>query len=148
MNNINEKIILENHIRKKGLRRTSQRYTILKTFLETEEHVDVESLYNLVAKKDPNISLVTVYRTLKLLCECGLAVEMNLGKGITRYEHKYNHKHHDHLLCISCGKIIEFCSERIEEIQEEIAKMKRFKVIDHHLEITGICKECKKKGEG
>lgn len=137
-----EQAILRRHIEKRGMRKTSQRGIVLDVFLKTEKHVDVETLYNIVKQRDDSISFASVYRTLKLLCECNLAIEMKLGKGITRYEHKYNHKHHDHLVCTECGKIVEFYSKGIEKIQNQIAQKNKFVVQSHHLEIAGVCEAC------
>ncbi|MDI6786476.1 MAG: transcriptional repressor [bacterium] len=135
--------ILKEHVKEKGLRITPQREVVLDAFLGTERHVDVESLYILVKKRDASISFATVYRTLKLLCECELAKELKFEGKITRYEHKYNHKHHDHLVCAQCGKIVEFHNDKIEEIQDKVARENNFKVLNHHLEINGICSSCR-----
>ncbi|MFH1449779.1 MAG: transcriptional repressor [bacterium] len=139
-----EHLILGSYIKKEGLRKTPQREIILNTFLEIEDHVDVESLYNLVKQKDPSISFITIYRTLKLLCECNLAKELKLERAITKYEHKYNHIHHDHLICVQCGKVVEFCNEEIEKIQEQIALENKFSTQSHFLKINGLCELCKK----
>jgi Fur family ferric uptake transcriptional regulator len=137
-----EKEIFEKHIRKKGLRRTLQRDLILEVFLQTEDHVSSEDLYWLVHKKDPTIGYTTVYRTLKLLAEAGLAREVSFGDGKTYYEHHYKHQHHDHMICTECGKVIEFFSPDIERLQDEMAAKHGFKPTYHNLRILGICAEC------
>src|SRR3989304_2751076 len=103
-----EKDILKNYIVSKRLKFTKQREKILEAFLRIEKHVSAEELYKDVSKKNPQIGLATVYRALNLLYECGLAQEKKFGNGQTRFEHTFNHEHHDHLICVRCGEIIEF----------------------------------------
>lgn len=103
-----EKEIFLEHIQKAGLRRTGQRDLIMEIFLRTEEHLTSEDLYWLVQKDDPSVGHTTVYRTLKLLTEAGLAREVRFGDNKTYYEHHYNHEHHDHMICTECGRVIEF----------------------------------------
>src|SRR6266513_141070 len=110
-----EKQIFLDHIQAAGLRRTGQRDLILETFLSTED------LYWLVHKLDPTIGHTTVYRTLKLLTEAGLAREVRFGDNKTYYEHHYKHDHHDHMICTECGRIIEFFSEELEALQDQMA---------------------------
>jgi Fur family ferric uptake transcriptional regulator len=140
-----EKEIFENHIRKKGLKRTAQRDLILEIFLRTEDHLSSEDLYWLVQKEDPTIGYTTVYRTLKLLTEAGLAREVRFGDGKTYYEHHYKHQHHDHMICTECGKVIEFFSPEIEALQDEMAAKYGFKPTYHNLRILGLCAECQEK---
>jgi Fur family ferric uptake transcriptional regulator len=143
-----EKEIFLEHIQKAGLRRTSQRDLILEIFLKTEEHLSSEDLYWLVQKQDPTVGHTTVYRTLKLLTEAGLAREVRFGDGKTYYEHHYNHEHHDHLICTECGKIIEFFSAEIEELQDKMAEKYGFRLTNHSLRMWGICEECQKRTAG
>ncbi len=137
-----EKGLLLEHIQKTGLRRTAQRDLILEIFLSTEEHLTSEDLYTLVHKKDPNVGLTTVYRTLKLLTEAGLAREVGFGDGKTYYEHHYNHEHHDHMICTECGKVIEFFSPDIEALQDQMASNFGFKPTHHSLRMWGVCSAC------
>src|SRR6266511_3070546 len=104
-----EQEVFLKHIQKKGLKRTSQRDLILDIFLRTEAHITSEDLYRLVRPRDSSIGQTTVYRTLKLLTEAGLAREVRFGDGRTHYEHNYKHQHHDHMICSECGKIIDVC---------------------------------------
>jgi Fur family ferric uptake transcriptional regulator len=83
---------------------------------------------------------------MKLLAECGLAREIDLADGITRYEHLYNHEHHDHMICMHCGKSIEFYDPEIEALQDEASEHLGFKVLDHKLQIYGLCGNCRKMG--
>lgn len=138
-----EKDIFLNHIQKYGLRRTAQRDLILEVFLKTEEHLSSEDLYDLVKREDPSIGHTTVYRTLKLLTEAGLAREVRFGDGRTHYEHHYNHEHHDHMICIECGKIIEFFSPELEAMQVEIAAKYNFALTQHSMRLLGLCENCR-----
>ncbi|MEK7832341.1 MAG: transcriptional repressor [Acidobacteriota bacterium] len=140
-----EKEIFFNHLKEAGLKKTGQREVILVVFLKTEGHLSAEDLYKLVKAEDPTVGFTTVYRTLKLMCECGLAREEGMGDGFKRYEHHYNHPHHDHLICTECGNLIEFYSEIIEKKQDEIALSYNFKPTRHSLRIWGICSNCQPK---
>jgi Fur family transcriptional regulator, ferric uptake regulator len=140
-----EKEIFFEHLRRAGFKKTAQRELILEVFLKTEGHLSAEDLYHLVKAEDPSVGFTTVYRTLKLLHECGLAREERLGDGRKRYEHEYNHQHHDHLICTDCGRLIEFYSEVIEKKQDEIAAQYNFKPTRHSLRIFGICSNCEAK---
>lgn len=139
-----EQEIFLRHIQKAGLKRTAQRDLILEVFLRTEEHLSSEDLYNLVKKEDSAIGQTTVYRTLKLLTEAGLAREVRFGDGRTHYEHNYKHEHHDHIICVDCGKIIEFFSQQLETLQDDIVAKHGFEMTSHSLRIWGYCKDCSK----
>src|SRR6266550_8907374 len=139
-----EQEVFLQHIQRKGLKRTAQRDLILETFLNTEAHLSSEDLYRLVQKQDPTIGQTTVYRTLKLLAEAGLAREVRFGDGVTHYEHNYKHQHHDHMICSECGRIIEFFSAELEAIQDAMAAKHRFQVNEHLLRIIGVCAECRR----
>ena len=139
-----EQQVFLDHIQKKGLKRTSQRDLILDVFLRTEDHLSSEDLYRLVKNEDPTVGQTTVYRTLKLLTEAGLAREVRFGDGRAHYEHNYKHQHHDHMICSSCGKIIEFFSAELEAIQDAMAAKHKFEVQQHLLRIIGLCSECRR----
>lgn len=139
-----EKAIFLEHIQRLGLRRTAQRDLIMEIFLQTEEHLTIEDLHWLVHKKDPTVGHTTVYRTLKLLTEAGLAREVRFGDNKTYYEHHYNHEHHDHMICTECGKVIEFFSPEIEAMQDSTAESFGFKPTHHSLRMWGICADCQK----
>ena len=141
---VQEKEIFREHIQKAGLRRTGQRDVILEIFLRTEEHLTSEDLYWLVQKEDPGVGHTTVYRTLKLLTEAGLAREVRFGDNKTYYEHHYNHQHHDHMICTECGKVIEFFSEDIENLQDQMAEKFGFRPTHHSLRMWGVCADCQK----
>jgi Fur family transcriptional regulator, ferric uptake regulator len=141
-----EVLIFHEHIRKSGLKRTAQRDLILDVFLRTEAHVSSEDLYELVKLEDPTIGFTTVYRTLKLLQECGLARNVQYYDGRMLYEHDFKHDHHDHLICTTCGALIEFYSEVIENMQDEIAARHKFRPESHSLRIFGTCHDCQVAG--
>ena len=138
--------IFINFLENKNLKLTHQREEILKIFLNTNRHLSVEDLYNIVKKKDSRIGQATVFRTLKLLCDADIAKEVDFGDKKVRYEHKYGHRHHDHLVCVKCGKFIEAMEPRIEQLQNALCKKFGFLPKEYKLEIFGICKQCKRKG--
>lgn len=144
---VEEKEIFLEHIQKAGLRRTAQRDLILEIFLKTEDHLTSEDLYWLVQKIDPTVGHTTVYRTLKLLTEAGLAREVRFGDNKTYYEHHFKHEHHDHMICTECGKVVEFVSEDIEKLQDEMADKLGFKLSHHSLRMWGVCSDCQAKAE-
>ena len=133
----NEKQIFADFLEEKGLRGTLQRELILDEFLKREEHTTAEDLYEIVKHRDRTIGQATVYRVLKLLCESGLAREVEFGDGVMRYEHHYGHAHHDHLVCTRCGSIEEFENETIEQLQTEVAASRGFLIEKHRLELYG-----------
>ena len=139
-----EQEVFLKHIQKKGLKRTTQRDLILDIFLRTEAHLSSEDLYRLVKQEDPSIGQTTVYRTLKLLAEAGLAREVRFGDGLTHYEHNYKHQHHDHMICSECGRIIEFFSAELEALQDKLAAKHRFQITQHLHRIIGVCVECRR----
>jgi Fur family transcriptional regulator, ferric uptake regulator len=138
---------LSEYLVDQGLKSTSQRGKILDVFVKAGRHLSAEELYARVRKLHPGIGFATVYRTLKLLAEAGLAQERRLGDGFTRYEQASPDAHHDHLICTRCGAIIEFENERIEALQQDVARMNRFTVQSHKLELYGLCVDCQGKGK-
>lgn len=137
-----EKEIFLNHVQKYGLRRTAQRDLILEVFLRTKEHLSSEDLYDLVKKEDPTVGQTTVYRTLKLLSEAGLAREVRFGDGRTHYEHHFNREHHDHMICTECGKVVEFFSSELEAMQDEIAAKHNFILTQNSMRLLWLCEDC------
>jgi len=136
--------VFHEHLRRARLKRTAQRDLILDVFLDTEGHMSSEELYAIVKAKDPTVGFTTVYRTLKLLKDSGLAREVESYDGRMLYEHDYKHHHHDHLICIRCGALIEFYSEEIERMQDKITRKYRFKPLHHSHRIFGFCSACQK----
>lgn len=130
-------------IAQRGLKHSRQRNAIVETFFAMGGHVAVDELIARVRQTDPRVSVATVYRTMKLLTECGLAIARHFGEGQTRYEPAMRRHHHDHLICTACGAIVEFESERIEELQDRVARRHGFEVEHHRLEIYGRCVRCR-----
>ena len=139
------KKIFQAYLAGQGLKSTRQREIILDAFLRSGSHLSTEELYLQLRKKNPQIGYATVHRTLKLLAECGLAEGRNFGDGQTRYESCADEKHHDHLICTSCGTILEFHDPRIEDLQEMVAREHDFTIQSHRLELYGLCADCKLK---
>jgi Fur family ferric uptake transcriptional regulator len=137
--------LLTAYMAKKGLRSTDQRRLIVETFFHARNHVSIDDLLALVRAQDPKVGYATVYRTLKLLAECGVAYERRFGDGLTRYELADDTTHHDHLICLECGDITEFEEPRIEQIQDEIAHRYGFELKTHKHEMYGICPKCRAK---
>jgi Fur family ferric uptake transcriptional regulator len=136
---------LTEYLSGQGLRSTTQRDHILQVFVGAGQHLSAEELYLRVKKNHPGIGYATVYRTLKLLADAGLADERRFEDGFTRYEYKASNSHHDHLICTKCGTILEFENERIEALQQDVARKNRFQVQSHKLELYGLCAACQGK---
>jgi len=141
------KDILGRYLKSNGLLYSRQREQVLDIFLKTEKHPTINDLYELVRKKNSKIGLATVYRSMKVICDAGLARETDFGDGARRYEHKYKHQHHHHLVCIKCGRIVEIASPRLEQIQRQLAKKHDFAVSRDTMKIFGICRACKRKSK-
>ena len=128
----------------RGFRFTPQRRRIVTEFMKQTGHISAEELYGSVQAADPSIGQATIYRTIKLLCESGLAKEAHFGDGVARYETQFGHAHHDHLICLACGKKIEVVDQAIEHLQEKMAQRHNFTLTSHHMYLYGICGACKK----
>ena len=133
------------YLRQNGLKKTYQKDLILETFLNTEGHLSVEDIYSLVKRKDKKVGVVTVFRTLKSLVACGIAREITLGDGLTRFEHSYHHPHHHHIVCTECHKAIEYVSPELERIQDEIIRKYHFHPTHHRFQTYGICEDCREQ---
>jgi len=137
---------LARYITDKGLKSTRQRDIIADTFLAQRGHLNVDELLEKVRVLDDRISAATVYRTMKLLTECGLAAPRRFDDGQTRYEAAIDRHHHDHFICTRCHTIIEFEDDRIEVLQQTVAKQHGFLVTHHKLEMYGLCSDCQAAG--
>jgi Fur family ferric uptake transcriptional regulator len=129
-------------LKEKGLKFTRQRDEIVRVFMASNSHLSVDEVYQQVRQRNPRIGYATVYRTLKLMAESGWASSCQFGDRMSRFEHRAEGEHHDHLICILCGKIVEFESERIEALQSRIAQREGFRIYDHKLELYGHCPTC------
>ena len=134
---------IENRCVEKGLKMTEQRRVIARVLTESTDHPDVEMLYSRAVKEDAAISIATVYRTVKLFEEAGIIEKHDFGDGRARYE-EVTDDHHDHLIDLRSGKVIEFTNEDIEKLQEIVARELGYKLVDHRLELYGIPLEGKK----
>jgi len=139
--------IFKEHLRRLGLKSTAQRDDIARVFFAAKRHISVDELYREVKKVNRRIGYATVYRTMKLLTECGLASESHFLNGEARYESTEGH-HHDHLICVRCGTIVEFEEERIEQLQAEVAAREGFLFTGHRMELYGICARCQRRQAG
>lgn len=136
--------ILRKFIEKRGLKSSRQRDLIAEVFFQAAGHLKVEELLERVRAVDARVGQATVYRTMKLLTECGLAQPRQFGDGHTRYEPTLPHddEHHDHLICTRCQQIVEFVDREIERLQEQIAARHGFTLSDHKMELYGLCAGC------
>lgn len=128
---------LEQRCQEKGLKMTDQRRVIARVLSESSDHPDVEMLYTRANRVDSKISIATVYRTVKLLEEADIIARHDFGDGKARYE-EASEEHHDHLIDLRTGKVIEFTNHEIEKLQEMVAKELGYKLVDHRLELYGI----------
>ncbi|RMG10790.1 MAG: transcriptional repressor [Deltaproteobacteria bacterium] len=137
---------LREYLAQRGLKATRQRDLIARVFFESNTHLKVDELLERVRRHDPRVSQATVYRTMRLLKECGLAEERHFGDGQARYEPAdAGGEHHDHLICTACGRIVEFVDDRIEALQEKVARDHGFVVTDHKMELYGLCARCQRR---
>ena len=134
---------LERLCQEKGLKMTDQRRVITRVLSESDDHPDVDMVYQRAAELDDRISIATVYRTVRLLEEAGILTKHEFGDGRARYE-EVSEDHHDHLINVETGEVIEFHHEAIEKLQEEVAKQLGFKLVDHRLELYGVPLDSKK----
>jgi len=140
-------VIFAEFITRKKLKMTPQRLRILEVFLAGKGHVTSEELHQKVKCTSPNIGQATVYRTLRLLADAGLAKAVEFGDGVVRYEILYGQSHHDHLICQECGANVEVVNPAIERLQEEVAARHGFALTGHKMYLYGICPECQKKNK-
>jgi len=137
--------ILQGYLESKGLKSTRQRYDVADAFFKSTTHISLDELLKKVKRKNSKVGYATVYRTMKLLAECGLALERHFGDGQTRYENLPKDGHHDHIICLKCNKIAEFHNQKIEDLQMEMADKHGFTIVDHKLELYGYCSDCTSK---
>ncbi len=127
------------YLEKKQLRSTRQRDVVAKTFFGLSGHVNVDELLAHARSHSPKLGYATVYRTLKLLTECGLAAERRFGNESRVYEVAGDTAHHDHLICVECGHVLEFENDEIERLQDKVARSFGFTLVRHKLELYGMC---------
>jgi Fur family ferric uptake transcriptional regulator len=130
-----------------GLKMTSERGALVREIFSTHYHFEADELLLKMKEKSVKISRATVYRTLELLVKSGLVRRVHLGEDHYHYEHVTGDSHHDHLICTTCGEVIEFHDETLEQRQREICEKKKFTPTFHNLQILGVCNGCRKRGE-
>jgi Fur family transcriptional regulator, ferric uptake regulator len=135
---------MKEFLRTKGFKMTPQRELIFRSFFELGKHVTVDELYEKVRERDHSVGYATVWRNLKLICKVGLAAEVNLGDGVTRYD-RITREPHGHLYCLSCKRLIEFNSEKIVVAMEKISREQGFTPEGFKVEIQGYCEACRAK---
>ncbi|MCZ6693755.1 MAG: transcriptional repressor [Bacteroidetes bacterium] len=139
------KKIFTAYLENKRLRNTPERFAILEEIYSRDGHFDVECLYVSMKNKNYRVSRATVYNSLDLLVECDLVSKHQFGKNIAEYEKSFGYKQHDHVICTECHKVVEFCDPRVHGIQTLVGDLLNFKVLNHSLNLYGICEDCQTK---
>ncbi len=132
----------EEYLRGRSLRVTTERLAIFEHVMKTDGHFDVDTMLAALQRQRARVSRATLYRTLSHLLESGLVQKVQTGEGQARYEKMYGRHHHDHLICIGCGAIIEFENAEIERLQDWVCKIKKFTIVSHVHQIRGFCEDC------
>lgn len=139
---------LAQYLKEHNLRATPERFKILDEVMKGTGHFDADELYARMRSKGAKVSRATVYNTLDVLVNCGLISKYRFGENHSRYEKAFGRPRHDHLICLGCGDIIEFVSDKLVRIQEEVCKEKNFRAQNSTLQIFGYCSKCQKRKEG
>jgi Fur family ferric uptake transcriptional regulator len=133
------KIIFSTYLEKFALRKTPERYAILEEIYRRTDHFDAEALYIHMKNQNYRVSRATVYNTLELLVSCDLITKHQFGKNLAQYEKSYGFKQHDHLICLDCEQVVEFCDPRIQQIKSMMGDILKFEVTHHSLNLYGKC---------
>jgi len=136
------KRLLINALKKEGLRHTNQRQAVWDEIKSSDDHRDAEEIYSALRKNNLNVSRATVYRTIDVLHKNNLIRKIELGDSPSKYENKVNSDHHDHIICVQCGRIHEFVDDKIESRQDKIIDELGFKMIRHIHQLFVLCKDC------
>lgn len=143
------KTIFSSYLEKFALRKTPERYAILEEIYRRTDHFDAEALYIHMKNQNYRVSRATVYNTLELLVSCELITKHQFGKNLAQYEKSYGFKQHDHLICLECGKVLEFCDPRIQQIKSMMGDILKFDITHHSLNLYGKClrENCENKNK-
>ena len=133
------KKIFASHLEQNAFRKTPERFAILEEIYRRNDHFDAEALYIHMKNQSYRVSRATVYNTLDLLVNCDLVKKHQFGKNLALYEKSYGYKQHDHLICEDCGKVVEFCDPRIQQIKDMMGDLLKYKITHHSLNLYGKC---------
>lgn len=130
-------------LREEELRFTPQRYEVFREVCASAEHREAEEIYRVLQQRNVHVSRATVYRTMDILFKYDLVRRMDIGDGRWRYEHWLDCSHHDHIICVRCGRIVEFLSPEIEELQRKVCGKFNYELVRHVHQLFGLCHECR-----